>query len=123
MNLSELLKSEVGGYTRSKWEGVLGKEKVTLFALPLSPADTKIILRHHPEFTNRPDPSAMARAIMLKATDEEGKKVFTTSDLPILERLQVAKIGEMFGGLFGDQFEENDDVDVLVGNSETTPTD
>lgn len=122
MDFNELLKEEVAGYERNVWEGELGGKQVKLYAKPLSPKDVSNILKYDKEFTSRPSPEGFVRAIILKATDEDGKRVFNHDSLPLLRQFEVAKIGDIFAELFGGQFEESD-LEEIEGNSETTEQD
>lgn len=109
MDIHALLKKELADQSRSEWTGFLGGSKVTLYAKPLSPGDNHAVLAKYPNFNQSMDMEGMAYYIVLKAEDDDGKRVFAEGrDMPLLRRLGQVKIGEIFRGLFGDQVEEMD---------------
>ncbi len=106
---SDALKAEVSSYADSVWTGELGGTTVTLTATPLTPKDMTAIRRQHPDFQMNPSLAGMVDLILMKARDESGEKAFDLTDKPFLLRVSASKIGEIFGGLFGAQFEAEDE--------------
>jgi hypothetical protein len=106
---SEALRSEVSSYADSVWTGELGGQTVTILAAPLTPKDMAAVRRSHPDFQVNPSLTGMIELIIMKAKDEAGDKAFDITDKPFLLRASATKIGEMFGGLFGSQFEPDDE--------------
>ena len=109
--LGRLIEAEASSYEGTTWKGTLGGEEVTLHARPLTGADMSYITRKHPEFMLKPSMDGMVDLIIRKATDEAGDRAFTVADRVAMTRLTVEKIGEIFGGLFGDQMVEDADED------------
>jgi len=106
---SDALRAEISSYTDTQWVGSLGGVKVTLCAAPLTPKDMTTIRRQHPDFQVNPSLAGMVDVIILKSRDEDGEKAFDVTDKPFLLRASATKIGEIFGGLFGAQFEPEDE--------------
>lgn len=106
---SDALRAEVSSYTGSTWTGELGGSLVTLTASPLTAKDMTAIRRAHPDFQVNPSLAGMVDLILLKARDEADEKAFDLTDKPILLRMSANKVGEIFGGLFGAQFEPEDE--------------
>lgn len=106
---SESLRAEVSSYVGSTWNGELGGSPITLTATPITPRDMTTIRRQHPDFQVNPSLAGMVDLIILKALDEVGEKAFDLTDKPILLRVSATKIGEIFGALFGAQFEPEDE--------------
>lgn len=106
---SENLKNEISSYVGASWSGELGGQQITLTATPLSAKDMTFIRRQHPDFQVNPSLAGMIDLIMLKAHDVDGVKAFDLTDKPFLLRVSATKVGEIFGGLFGDQFEPDDE--------------
>lgn len=106
---SEALRAEVSSYEDTSWSGTLGGIQVTLSASPLTPKDMTFIRRQHPDFQMNPSLAGMVDLIILKATDEKGDKAFDVTDKVFLVRTSATKIGEIFGGLFGSQFDAEDE--------------
>lgn len=119
---TDALKTEVGSYGDREWEGKIGETELKLFAQPLSPADVEKVRRKYPDFMSQPEPAAMVNIICDKAKDEEGNKAFAVAlDGPLMKRMKVSAIGEIFQALFGDDFDDDTDfdgkVDTQKGNS------
>ena len=106
---SDNLRNEISSYVDTTWTGELGGQMITLSATPVSTKDMTFIRRQHPDFQVNPSLAGMVDLIMLKARDTEGNKAFDLTDKPFLLRISANKIGEIFGGLFGDQFEPDDE--------------
>lgn len=106
---SENLKNEISSYVDASWSGELGGQQITLTAAPLSTKDMTFIRRQHPDFQVNPSLAGMIDLIMLKAHDVDGVKAFDLTDKPFLLRVSATKVGEIFGGLFGGQFEPDDE--------------
>lgn len=125
MDITQLLTNEIQSYELNEWSGTLGGEALTLYAKPLSPYDVDQVLKKHPDFLTTMSPGAMADLICRKAVDENGKNVFILNQhRPILERLKVDIVAEIFAALFGDAFEEDSfDLDEMVKNSKRTKSD
>lgn len=111
-NFTDLLSEEVASYGTSEWTGALGSATVTLYSTPLSPKTMEAVRRRYADVMTNPSPAAMVEIIILKALDKDGKRVFNTGEHRVpLNNLDVNKIGEIFGGLFGDSFEDNEEAD------------
>lgn len=106
---SDNLRNEVSSYANSVWIGELGGTPVTLTATPLTPRDMTQIRRQHPDFQVNPSLAGMVDLLLMKTMDETGEKAFDLTDKPFLLRVSATKIGEIFGGLFGAQFEAEDE--------------
>ena len=106
---SDNLRNEISSYVDTTWSGELGGQVITLSATPLSTKDMTFIRRQHPDFQVNPSLAGMVDLIMLKAHDTDGNKAFDLTDKPFLLRVSATKIGEIFGGLFGGQFEPDDE--------------
>lgn len=106
---SDAIRAEVSSYVDSVWTGELGGSQVTLTATPITPKDMTVIRRQHPDFQVNPSLAGMVDLIMMKARDEAGEKAFDLTDKPFMLRVSATKIGEIFGGLFGSQFEAEDE--------------
>lgn len=106
---SDALRAEVSSYSDSEWAGEIGGARITLVASPLTPKDMTVIRRQHPDFQVNPSLAGMVDLIMMKARDADGEKAFDVTDKPFLLRVSATKIGEIFGGLFGSQFDSEDE--------------
>ncbi len=106
---SDALRAEVSSYVGTAWTGELGGQTITLTATPLTPRDMTAVRRQHPDFQVNPSLAGMVDLILIKAMDDTGEKAFDLTDKPILLRTSASKIGEIFGGLFGAQFESEDE--------------
>lgn len=106
---SDNLRKEISSYADATWTGELGGQQITLAAAPLSTKDMTTIRRQHPDFQVNPSLAGMIDLIMLKANDTNGDKAFDLTDKPFLLRVSATKIGEIFGGLFGGQFDPDDE--------------
>ena len=106
---SDTLRAEVSSYVGATWSGELGGGNITLTATPITPRDMTVIRRQHPDFQVNPSLAGMVDLIIVKANDETGEKAFDLTDKPLLLRVSATKIGEIFGGLFGSQFESEDE--------------
>jgi hypothetical protein len=110
VDLNALLKAEIGSYDNNEWTGEIGGTEVTLYARPLTPKDVQMVRKKFPDFMEAPEPAAMVNIICSKALDENDNKAFIIGkDGPLLNNIKVSKIGEIFAGLFGDQFDDLDD--------------
>jgi len=116
MDIRALLKEEIASYEANEWTGEIAGQQITLYAKPMSPADNARVLRKYPNFNNTFEFGGMVEYLILKATDADGKRVFSEQDRPLLMRLNQTKIGEMFNALFDDQVVE-DEQEKKVGNS------
>lgn len=108
MEINDLLKEEISTQPLNEWTGKIGSKEITLYAKPLSPYDVSQIERHDKTFTSNPTFDGFVRAIMLKAIDEDGKRVFNKESLALLSRLGVSLIGDISASLFGNQFDSED---------------
>jgi hypothetical protein len=106
---SDALRAEVSSYADSTWSGELGGQPVTLTATPLTTKDMTALRRQYPDFQVNPSLAGMLDLIMMKARDEAGEKAFDLADKPFLLRVSATKVGEIFGALFGSQFEPEDE--------------
>lgn len=106
---SDALKAEISSYAGSSWTGELGGQQITLTATPITPKDMSVIRRTHPDFQTNPSLPGMLDLIILKARDDSGEAAFDLTDKPFLMRISASKVGEIFGGLFGSQFEAEDE--------------
>ena len=108
--LSDALQEEASSLQHSTWVGVIGGMEVTLTSLPLTPADFQNVGRKHKGWHLEPTFEAMVDAIILKARmADDGEKAFDRTDQPKLMRVGSTLISEIFGGLFGDQFEDTEE--------------
>jgi hypothetical protein len=128
MNIDSLVQGEANSYELRQWTGQLGpadgKEEVTLYSRPLSPADVAAVRRKFPDFMTQPEPAAMVDIICRKAVDEDENKVFILSKHGVhMRNWKASLIAEIFSALFADDFDEDHDFEKQVGNSETTKTD
>lgn len=106
---SDAVRNEISSYAGSTWTGELGGQKITLTATPITPKDMSVIRRAHPDFQTNPSLPGMLDLIILKARDDAGEAAFDLADKPFLMRMSATKVGEIFGGLFGSQFEAEDE--------------
>lgn len=106
---SDNLRKEISSYADATWTGELGGQMITLTATPITPKDMSIIRRAHPDFQTNPSLPGMLDLIILKARDESGEAAFDLTDKPFMMRISASKVGEIFGGLFGSQFEAEDE--------------
>ena len=106
---SDAIKAEISSYAGTSWSGDLGGQTITLTATPITPKDMSVIRRTHPDFQTNPSLAGMLDMIILKARDESGEVAFDLTDKPFLMRISASKVGEIFGGLFGSQFEAEDE--------------
>jgi hypothetical protein len=119
-DFEKLLAEEVAGYGLSSWTGEIGGQTVTLYSKPLSPADTDAISKKHKDFVSSPNFGGMVDAIIRKAVDEDGNKLFNAKHRPLLLKMQVDKIGDIFSKLFGNQYEDDDEdgIEGMAKNSD-----
>jgi hypothetical protein len=121
-NADLALKTEVGSYPDREWSGEIGTQEVTLYAKPLNPADVKRVRRNYPDFMTQPEPAAMVDMICDKVHDGNGKRVFVKSKhAPIFEQMRIEKVGDIFGALFGQDFDDPISIEDTVKNSGKTP--
>lgn len=106
---SDALRAEVSSYVGTTWSGELGGQTVTLTATPLTTRDMTTIRRQHPDFQVNPSLAGMLDLLLIKALDDTGEKAFDLADKPFLLRVSATKIGEIFGALFGGQFDPEDE--------------
>lgn len=102
---TDALKAEIASYVDSTWSGEVGGQQLILSAGPLSTKDMTWIRRQYPDFQVNPSLAGMIELIIMKARDPDGEKAFDLTDKPFLSRLATNRVGEIFGALFGDQFE------------------
>lgn len=77
-------------------------EKVVIYSTPLTAGDLHKLQRKHKDFLNNQTIEGMIDLILMKAEDEDGKKVFTLEDKPVLMREDVGTIAEIAAQMFGD---------------------
>jgi len=123
MDIASLFQQEVSASDdRGSWTGDVAGEEVTLYAKPLCPKDHEYVRKKgYPDFMTNMPIGAMVHIIAFKAETEDGKKVFKpNAHVPILMRMGQDKIGDIFGELFRDQLDEEDEAkfEERVGNSE-----
>jgi hypothetical protein len=109
---SDAIRNEVSSYADSEWTGTLGKNTVTIYSKPLTPADLARLGPKHAGFMSSPTLEGMVDLIILKARDGHSNPAFDKGDKPVMMRFNTNKIGEIFGALFGEQIEmlnEDDD--------------
>lgn len=113
--LTELLKATLSStpYTTANLE-LDGMVKV-LAAKPLTPMDMVSIKRAHPDFGTNPTLEGMVDLLIIKARldDAEGQRAFDKVDKPLLMRLDMNLIGQVFGDLFSKQMAAANDEDTV----------
>lgn len=114
LDMDKLLRTEIGSYERLSWTGEIGGQSITLHAKPITTADATRISKGGE--SNAVE--GMVAAIILKAEDEHGEKVFKPAHKALLRRMATTKITEIFGALFGAQLDEETDesFEERVGN-------
>lgn len=63
--------------------------------------DMSKLQRKYKDFATNPTLDAMVDAIISKVEDEQGEKVFTLDDRPVLMGAEVNTIAKIFGAIFG----------------------
>jgi hypothetical protein len=106
MDILALLEAEVGGYARNSADFEIGGQTVKVYAKPMTPADLTEVSRKHPGFSSAPTPAGMITMLIRKATDEDGKRMFTLLHQELLNAVKVDKLGALFSALFGEQMDD-----------------
>jgi hypothetical protein len=125
-NMDDLIKAEARSTKDDirEWTGKIGGEEVTLYSSTLSPKDTGAIDKRFPGFMQGANAEAMVAMLIRKCRDAHGKPVFKQHHQEIMVAWGLAKIGDIYGTLFGDSFEEialdDEGYEARVGNSKAT---
>jgi len=73
-----------------------------IFVSPLTAGDISRIQRKHKDFLNTMSVEAMIDLIILKAESEDGEKIFSIEERPLLMRSSLNIISDVAGQMFGD---------------------
>lgn len=109
-SLEDMLRDEVGSYEPTSWEGTLGGHDLVLTATPITAQDMTFINKRHRGFAAEPTLEGMVDMLVRKASSDNGERL-TLKHKPMLMKVGIGKIGEIFGGLFGQDltFDEDDE--------------
>lgn len=77
-----------------------GDQTLRLYFHEVSAKDIEKVQRKHKDFLSSPTMSGMVDMIISKCEDEQGEKVFTLEDKPILMRETINVIALVFGAIF-----------------------
>ncbi len=80
-----------------------------LYFSQVSARDIEKVTRKHPNFMANPSLGAMVDLILAKAEDDQGEKLFTLEDKPILMGEDVSVLAKVFGAIFNaDSIEDHE---------------